>query len=246
MRAESRVVQLPKSCTQALALPLLAIAATGFGVDTTYGQQTTRDCPDGRGYDYYDGGAGTDTITFSCTTHPIFVDLDNSRAHGADIGTDVIVGYEIVRAGFGNDLLLGSTRAETLDGAGGDDRLMGRGGSDILIGGVGADMFLFANRVDENDIDVIVDFDLAHDIIGILGVEHPGVSYPFDATQLAVAPTAVTSATRIIYDPTDGSVRYDPDGVGPEPAEHFVTLLARPLTLAVAQFEVVLEIVVPN
>ncbi|WP_342148210.1 cadherin-like domain-containing protein [Methylorubrum sp. SB2] len=42
-----------------------------------------------------------------------------------------------------NDLVVGSSRPETLDGRGGDDILLGLGGGDTLTGGTGRDTFVF-------------------------------------------------------------------------------------------------------
>ncbi len=42
-----------------------------------------------------------------------------------------------------NDLVVGSARAETLDGRGGDDIILGLGGGDTLTGGTGRDTFVF-------------------------------------------------------------------------------------------------------
>ena len=52
-------------------------------------------------------------------------------------------GITSILGGNGNDLLIGDTRANTLNGGDGNDRLIGGGGSDTLIGGAGADEFVF-------------------------------------------------------------------------------------------------------
>ncbi|WP_314229814.1 phage head spike fiber domain-containing protein [Roseomonas mucosa] len=52
-------------------------------------------------------------------------------------------GLTSVLGGGGNDLLIGDTRANTLNGADGNDRLTGGGAADTLIGGAGADEFVF-------------------------------------------------------------------------------------------------------
>ncbi|UPG73473.1 Ig-like domain-containing protein [Roseomonas gilardii subsp. gilardii] len=52
-------------------------------------------------------------------------------------------GITSILGGSGNDLLIGDTRANTLNGADGNDRLIGGGGNDTLIGGAGADEFVF-------------------------------------------------------------------------------------------------------
>ena len=83
-------------------------------------------------------------------------------------GNDVITGSSIadtidghtgrntIRAGGGEDTLLGNTAQDRLFGDGGNDSLIGAGGNDLLTGGRGSDIFWFG---DLNGKDVITDFD---------------------------------------------------------------------------------------
>jgi hypothetical protein len=69
------------------------------------------------------------------------VDLADQRRRAGERGErDRLTGIEAVVGGSGDDVLLGSEQADSLEGGAGDDRLVGRGGSDRLEGGVGADV----------------------------------------------------------------------------------------------------------
>ena len=122
----------------------------GLGVDTI-------DAGDGDdtivalvvGEDAINGGAGTDTADFGAATAAITADL-TLTAHK-------LTNIENVRAGSGNDILLGSTVAnrleggsgnDTIDGRSGNDNLIGGDGDDILIGGVGSDQLAGGNGID--------------------------------------------------------------------------------------------------
>ena len=52
----------------------------------------------------------------------------------------------------GNDTLIGSDAAETIDGLAGNDTIRGNGGDDTLIGGTGDDVFLIGGTASGNDI----------------------------------------------------------------------------------------------
>ncbi|MBJ6127904.1 cadherin-like domain-containing protein [Microvirga splendida] len=89
--------------------------------------------------DIYDGGGGTDTLVMSATEWGIEVDLAQGATEGCEIGSNEVVGFEIVRGGSGDDSIAGSTGNETLSGGSGDDDIDGRGGNDALDGGMGDD-----------------------------------------------------------------------------------------------------------
>ncbi len=93
----------------------------------------------GAGYDLYNGGSGVDTIVFPSTSLGVIVDLEAGSADGVEIDEDVLIEIENVVGGTGNDSIAGSSVANWLDGAEGDDSLYGLAGDDLLIGGAGAD-----------------------------------------------------------------------------------------------------------
>lgn len=87
---------------------------------------------------WYDGGAGTDTVYFG-DTQAVRVDLANSAANGGDASGAVLVSIEQVIGSQFNDVLKGNNSSNRLEGGSGDDVLAGLGGSDRLIGGEGDD-----------------------------------------------------------------------------------------------------------
>ncbi|MEB8385784.1 hypothetical protein OO012_00970 [Rhodobacteraceae bacterium KMM 6894] len=96
----------------------------------------------GGGADSYDGGAGRDYISYYDSSNGIRIDLrDNeiSRSWGSN---DTINSFESASGSkTGDDRMLGSDEANTLQSYGGDDALYGRGGHDKLRGGDGEDYF---------------------------------------------------------------------------------------------------------
>ncbi len=131
----------------------------GAGNDTinTYGGEV------GLGFDVFDGGDDTDTISFE--TNTVFSGLDvnlttgraSFAAHGGDYATlsniENVIGTNVA------DTITGNSQNNVLSGGGGDDVLYGDAGNDELTGGAGSDSFyggagqdkLFGNAGD-NDI----------------------------------------------------------------------------------------------
>ena len=72
----------------------------------------------------------------------VWADLDNLNTtnwQNTGDGRDRLISIENVRAGSGNDIVIGNGAANTLNGQAGSDRLYGAGGNDLLIGGGGKD-----------------------------------------------------------------------------------------------------------
>ncbi len=87
--------------------------------------------------DEVDGGDGLDTLRFDTAASRVMVDLTAGTAVGVSIGSDIVLSFENVRAGLGNDRIRGSDAPNVLDGGIGNDELLGLGGEDRLIGGLG-------------------------------------------------------------------------------------------------------------
>jgi Ca2+-binding RTX toxin-like protein len=102
----------------------------GSGADTLAG---------GSGADTLNGGGGLDLADYSSGFGAVKVDLAKGRGTGNNAEGDRLTAIEQVRAGFGNDTLIGSKRDETLDGSFDHDSISGGGGADTLIGGSGKD-----------------------------------------------------------------------------------------------------------
>ncbi|WP_412066340.1 calcium-binding protein [Rhizobium sp. SYY.PMSO] len=101
--------------------------------------------------DQLDGGAGSDTVTFTEFGGSVFVDLvlNNGEARTSDSSTAAaasdrliatIVNTENIIGTAFSDVVLADAGNNTLDGGAGDDILDGRSGNDILLGGAGNDV----------------------------------------------------------------------------------------------------------
>ncbi len=119
-------------------------------------------------YDYFDGGADTDTLQFigkgSVTLNgfsaaPASIERLEGNGRGLygtkqmDVfdlsGLSAMSGLPFIDAGRGDDILTGSDFADDLRGGDGDDVLNGGDGNDTLLGGKGADTL---NGDDGDDI----------------------------------------------------------------------------------------------
>jgi Ca2+-binding RTX toxin-like protein len=92
------------------------------------------------GADVFIGGAGTDTAKYSEKTTGLTLDIDNRADDGTagekdNIKSDV----ENITGGSGNDIITGSSAANTISGGGGNDTIAGGAGNDKLIGESGSD-----------------------------------------------------------------------------------------------------------
>jgi Putative metal-binding motif/RTX calcium-binding nonapeptide repeat (4 copies) len=114
----------------------------GVGGDTlngAAGADTLEGGPDG---DDLRGGADADRVSYPEDAAQT-VTLDGVPDDGAPGEHDnVHSDIENIAAGPRNDVLVGSSAANTLDGGAGDDDLSGGGGSDTLLGGAGDDAIL--------------------------------------------------------------------------------------------------------
>ena len=92
----------------------------------------------GAGDDYYKGGDGIDTVKYTSATDGITVNLTTGTAtstNGSDaagIGTDTLVGIENIIGGNFDDILTGSSGANTIQGVAGSDLIDGAAGNDTI------------------------------------------------------------------------------------------------------------------
>jgi large repetitive protein len=117
------------------------------GADRLFGDSGDDFLQGGPDADRLAGGPGTDTADYSTRHGSLHVTLgrgadDGLRGEGDDVRGDV----EIVRAGSGDDVLVGTGRANGLYGGAGRDLLRGRGGRDTLAGGRGVDTIVCGRR----------------------------------------------------------------------------------------------------
>ena len=105
--------------------------------DIIFGKKGNDTISGGLGNDYLNGGSGRDTAEFSLRNNSI--NLKSSKRQNTGDGKDRLVSIENIKAGSGNDLVIGNKAANKLNGQKGNDRLYGGGGKDLLIGGGGKD-----------------------------------------------------------------------------------------------------------
>jgi Ca2+-binding RTX toxin-like protein len=98
------------------------------------------DPSDSAGTDVLIGGAGADIASYAERLDPLTLSKDGRANDGADGEHDNIADdVEEVRAGHGDDALVGGPRADQLRGGDGDDVMTGAGGQDYVDGGDGDD-----------------------------------------------------------------------------------------------------------
>ena len=100
----------------------------------------------GAGNDYLDGGADTDTLTYASRLAGTNVSVTLSGANAVTAAVDgsekdIVLNFENVIGGAGNDTLGGDSNSNWLQGGAGNDSLFGGGvGNDTLWGGSGDDI----------------------------------------------------------------------------------------------------------
>ena len=99
--------------------------------------------------DFLIGGSGTDLASYAGETANLNINLTAGSASSTAIGTDSISGVENVFAGDGNDIIVGSSDDNVLDGDDGDDLIVADAGNDTLRGGPNNDQLFGAGGSDE-------------------------------------------------------------------------------------------------
>ncbi len=90
-------------------------------------------------FDSFTGGDGRDVVDYRYATSAVSVDLSGVYPAGGPAVGDQLSSIEGVRGTAFGDVLRGSTVANLLDGAGGDDTVFASLGGDTLVGGAGRD-----------------------------------------------------------------------------------------------------------
>ncbi|MEB3318100.1 MAG: SdrD B-like domain-containing protein [Cyanobacteriota bacterium] len=126
------------------------------------------------------------------------------------------LGGVTLNGGAGNDMLQGGTSSDRLTGGSGDDTLIGGAKNDTLTGGSGADRFTF-NTTTEG-IDSITDFRSSHgDKIAISASRFGGglnAGTLLTAGQFIQGSASVSASNRLIFNPANKKLSFDPDGTG--------------------------------
>ena len=99
------------------------VLSDGTGADVVWagaGDDTVSAATDATN-DVLVGGSGTDTLDLSAATQRVIVSLGTGRASGIEIGTDQVTGFEVVRGGSGDDILVAGAGNARFEGGAGDD-----------------------------------------------------------------------------------------------------------------------------
>ena len=156
-----------------------------------------------------------------------------------------LTGNAVAQTIYGNDganELSGLAGHDTIFGYDGADRLLGGKGNDLLNGGPGADTFVFDTALGGTNVDTIVGYSVADDMIELDSAIFTGLAagalnplaFASNATGVAVLGT-----DRIIYQSTTGSLFFDADGVGGAAGTKFATLTAGLALFGAGEFWVV-------
>jgi len=117
----------------------------GNDVDVLYGNDGNdmfiADADGGQTGDTYNGGNGSDTVSYERFTASVSMDMWNGQGSGytSQYYGDGLIAIENISGTNYNDVLYGNDSGNVLKGLSGDDIIAGRPGDDILEGGAGAD-----------------------------------------------------------------------------------------------------------
>lgn len=102
----------------------------GAGDDRVFGDDDVDVVAGGPGNDFLDGGPGHDVASYASAERGVRIDLRGPAANGE--GHDSLDGIESAAGGGGDDVIVGTRRANLLVGGSGDDHLFGLDGPDVL------------------------------------------------------------------------------------------------------------------
>jgi Ca2+-binding RTX toxin-like protein len=123
-----------------------------------------------------------------------------------------------------DNLMMGRGGSDTLFALGGNDVLNGGKGKDFLIGGDGDDRFDFSTVLVKKKFDAIMDFTSSDDSIRLGKTVFAALGPAFKVGEFHVGPAAHDGNDRIIYNPANGKLFYDADGMGGAKAIVFATV----------------------
>jgi hypothetical protein len=168
------------------------------------------------GADTLTGSANQDTLAGFDGDDILMGGAGGDRVAGGD-GRDTAfggAGFDWVAGDDGNDVLIGKEDGDQLFGGRGHDRLDGGSGSDNLTGGSGRDVFVF-NVLDDTGADTVFDLQRKFDRLQFDNAVFTrlGRDGLIDPEAFAVG-AATERDDRLIWNPSGGSLSYDPDGSG--------------------------------
>ena len=117
------------------------------GNDTLRGGEGDDTLDGGTGDDQFYGGNGNDTLSYAQRHENLTLRISGTAESGAAGEKDLIsTDIEVLYAGSGNDLMVGSDAPETFFGNDGNDTIDGGWGNDTLWGGAGIDTGDYSSR----------------------------------------------------------------------------------------------------
>jgi Ca2+-binding RTX toxin-like protein len=208
------------------------------------------------GANVLDGGKGVDTLTGHGGNDTYVVDrAADAIVERKGAGKDVVVTSVNYRLGAGDEIeqiqaanvalktplkLTGNEFANVVFGNAGANVLNGLGGKDTLVGGKGRDLFQLTTKPGAANFDHIQDFSTRDDRIALEnGVFRKlGKAGGLASQAFVKGPEALDASDRVIYDPTNGGLYYDPDGTGAA-AKVLVAALKKGLSMNAGDFLVI-------
>ncbi|WP_183094631.1 proprotein convertase P-domain-containing protein [Nocardioides stalactiti] len=101
--------------------------------------------------DVYNGGNGSDRVSYSSRDEGVELSLNGAADDGAPAEDDKILAVENLTGGSADDVIVGSSGANILSGSAGADEIRDLGGADDVRGDGGDDTFLQASPADPGD-----------------------------------------------------------------------------------------------
>ncbi|MBA1157105.1 matrixin family metalloprotease [Microvirga mediterraneensis] len=198
------------------------------------------------------GGDGNDVLSGGDGDDALLGEAGNDTLSGS-YGDDVLqggAGSDLLSGGSRNDVLYGDDGNDSLKGGDGNDTLYGGLGSDVLTGNDGSDQFVFDTPFSGiDDVDQIADFnqnpqeawydEYEQDKIILSSAIFSTLAKGLLRDEAFVKGAAAQDSTdKILFDPAEQFLSYDPDGTGPLAAVRFAKLLGT-VTLNASDFLVV-------
>lgn len=227
--------------------PLGVIIPGGPGSDTLVGGYFTNDTLVGMGGDdtyilYSQFSIIVEGVNEGIDTVQTIIDLTlPANVENLVLLATAKAGY--ATSGMGNtsaNSIYGNFVMNSIYGEGGSDTLYGADGDDTLGGGQGNDFFVFSTALGPKNVDTINDFRAKSDTISLdnsifSSLKAEGALNP---KAFYIGSGAHDASDRIIYNPANGALFYDPNGNGAGGAQWFATLLNAP-TITIEDFLVI-------
>jgi Ca2+-binding RTX toxin-like protein len=197
-------------------------------------------------------GEGHDTVhaynvnfTLSNNVEDLFIESGQRNGTGNSLNNKITgsLANNTLNGMDGNDTLFGMNGADTLRGGNHSDELHGGLGNDTLFGDAGADHFVFDTALGSGNIDTIADFNVADDTIWLdnsVFTALPAADLAMlSSSQFRVGWAAMDSSDRIIYNPQNGALLYDADGMATKSAAVQFATLTTGLSMTADDFIIV-------